>query len=99
MTPEEITIEKAIELHDKHTRLRGNLVGGIDAVTEALNTINWIPIDADKLPEGDVLCCHRPTRVMYFTNPYKQPNSDRVFFESCNRMVWECTHYAHVNLP
>lgn len=98
MTPEEITIEKAIELHDKHVRLRGTMAGAIDAVYEALNTINWIPIDPDNLPEGDVLCYSNKFKKVFFSKIYIRENvilaDSAEFIDSI-----KVTHYAHVNFP
>jgi hypothetical protein len=95
MTPEQITQKRAHEIYCKHC-LRHGL--SMPAIVEALNTINWIPIDPDNLPEGGVLCCNKPAKIVRFTEPYKTSKSDRVLFDS-RTTSWECTHYAHVNLP
>jgi hypothetical protein len=101
MTPEEITRQKAEKIYEKH--LSGQWVDqlshniAIEAITEALNTINWIPIDADKLPDGEVLCGNIDTRIKLYTSLYNE-NGQAVAY-GCNDQRYIITHYAHVNLP
>jgi hypothetical protein len=91
MTPEQITRQKAEEIMN-------NKGWPIPAVTEALNTINWIPIDADNLPEGDVLCLDSSKKITHGM-PLRISKTRVV----CRFTVPDngsfVTHYAHVNLP
>jgi hypothetical protein len=65
-----------------------------DAITEALNTINWIPIDADKLPDGLVLWTDG---MGISTGKVQQsPTTKAVYVRELREPA---THYAHVNLP
>lgn len=101
MTPEEITRQKAEEIYNKHTITERKLqqpLGEciINSIIEALNTINWIPIDPDNLPEVDVLCTNGDNvakGVPYF-------RGSRVWIDvKDSDLTFNATHYAHVNLP